>query len=56
MEVLLANSGIAYSKHIVHIYSYHGGDDLRNHLEVSIHLYLLVFFLLMNNSLKILGS
>lgn len=27
-------SGVAYSKHIVHIYSYHGGDDLRNHLEV----------------------
>lgn len=27
-------TGVAYSKHIVHIYSYHGGDDLRNHLEV----------------------
>ncbi|KAI5680896.1 hypothetical protein M9H77_02123 [Catharanthus roseus] len=29
--------GIAYSKHIVHIYSYHGGDDLRNHLEIEAH-------------------
>lgn len=29
-------SGVAYSKHIVHLYSYHGGDDLRNHLEVLI--------------------
>lgn len=28
---------IAYSKHIVHIYSYHGGDDLRNHLEIEAH-------------------
>ncbi|KAK1378485.1 hypothetical protein POM88_025229 [Heracleum sosnowskyi] len=26
--------GVAYSKHIVHIYSFHGGDDLRNLLEV----------------------
>ncbi|CAN1786868.1 Topless-related protein 4 [Linum perenne] len=29
--------GIAYSKHIVHIYSYHGGDDIRNHLEIEAH-------------------
>ncbi|KAJ9551023.1 hypothetical protein OSB04_015068 [Centaurea solstitialis] len=29
--------GIAYSKHIVQIYSYHGGDDLRNHLEIEAH-------------------
>ncbi|CAN1215386.1 Topless-related protein 4 [Linum perenne] len=29
--------GIAYSKHIVHIYSYHGGDDVRNHLEIEAH-------------------
>ncbi|KAG2294651.1 hypothetical protein Bca52824_041320 [Brassica carinata] len=29
--------GVAYSKHIVHIYSYHGGNDLRNHLEVDAH-------------------
>ncbi|KAM7480337.1 hypothetical protein LguiA_028550 [Lonicera macranthoides] len=29
--------GVAYSKHIVHIYSYHGGDDLRNHLEIDAH-------------------
>ena len=28
---------VAYSKHIVHIYSYHGGDDLRNHLEIEAH-------------------
>ncbi|XP_039058030.1 topless-related protein 4-like isoform X2 [Hibiscus syriacus] len=29
--------GVAYSKHIVHIYSYHGGDDLRNRLEIEAH-------------------
>ncbi|CAN4086401.1 unnamed protein product [Withania somnifera] len=29
--------GVAYSKHIVHLYSYHGGDDLRNHLEIDAH-------------------
>ncbi|CAK9141273.1 unnamed protein product [Ilex paraguariensis] len=29
--------GVAYSKHIVHIYSYHAGDDLRNHLEIDAH-------------------
>ncbi|XP_059635124.1 topless-related protein 4-like isoform X1 [Cornus florida] len=29
--------GVAYSKHIVHIYSYFGGDDLRNHLEIEAH-------------------
>ncbi|KAL2479623.1 Topless-related protein 4 [Abeliophyllum distichum] len=29
--------GVAYSKSIVHIYSYHGGDDLRNHLEIEAH-------------------
>ncbi|KAJ7978950.1 Topless-related protein [Quillaja saponaria] len=29
--------GVAYSKHIVHIYSYHGGDDLQNHLEIEAH-------------------
>uniref|UniRef100_A0A7N0U0Z2 CTLH domain-containing protein n=2 Tax=Kalanchoe fedtschenkoi TaxID=63787 RepID=A0A7N0U0Z2_KALFE len=28
--------GVAYSKHIVHIYSYQG-DDLRNHLEIEAH-------------------
>lgn len=26
--------GVAYSRHIVQIYSYHGGDDVRQHLEV----------------------
>ncbi|XP_028052176.1 protein TPR3-like [Camellia sinensis] len=26
--------GVAYSKNIVHIYSYHGGNDVRNHLQV----------------------
>lgn len=34
--ILADTSGVAYSKHIVHIYSYHGGDDLRNHLEVCL--------------------
>uniref|UniRef100_A0A5B7ANF3 Putative topless-related protein 4 isoform X1 n=1 Tax=Davidia involucrata TaxID=16924 RepID=A0A5B7ANF3_DAVIN len=29
--------GVAYSKHIVHMYSYHGGDDLQNHLEIDAH-------------------
>lgn len=29
--------GVAYSKHIVHIYTYHGGDDLKNHLEIEAH-------------------
>ncbi|KAG6658615.1 hypothetical protein CIPAW_04G173900 [Carya illinoinensis] len=29
--------GIAYSKHIVHMYSYHGGDALQNHLEIEAH-------------------
>ncbi|XP_058226713.1 topless-related protein 4-like [Rhododendron vialii] len=29
--------GVAYSKHIVHIYAYHGGDDIRNHLEIDAH-------------------
>ena len=35
---LLSISGVAYSKHMVQIYSYHGGDDLRNHLEVCLSL------------------
>ena len=30
------NAGVAYSKHIVHIYSYHAPNDLRNHLEVCV--------------------
>ncbi|XP_022946241.1 topless-related protein 4-like isoform X1 [Cucurbita moschata] len=29
--------GVAYSKHIVHIYSYQAGDELRNHLEIEAH-------------------
>ncbi|XP_076892120.1 protein TOPLESS-like [Bidens hawaiensis] len=29
--------GVAYSKSIVQIYSYHGGDDIRNHLEIEAH-------------------
>ncbi|KAH9761710.1 Topless-related protein 4 [Citrus sinensis] len=29
--------GVAYSKHIVHLYTYHGGDELRNHLEIEAH-------------------
>uniref|UniRef100_A0A6M2EHW5 CTLH domain-containing protein n=1 Tax=Populus davidiana TaxID=266767 RepID=A0A6M2EHW5_9ROSI len=29
--------GVAYSKHIVHVYSYHGGDDIRNHLQIDAH-------------------
>ncbi|GFP88955.1 topless-related protein 4 [Phtheirospermum japonicum] len=30
--------GVAYSKHIVHLYAYCGGDDLRNHLEIDAHI------------------
>ncbi|CAL9050611.1 unnamed protein product [Musa banksii] len=29
--------GVAYSRHIVQIYSYHGGDDIRQHLEIEAH-------------------
>ncbi|GER44102.1 transducin family protein / WD-40 repeat family protein [Striga asiatica] len=27
--------GVAYSRHLVQIYSYHGNDDIRQHLEIS---------------------
>ncbi|XP_050136182.1 topless-related protein 1-like [Malus sylvestris] len=30
--------GVAYSRHIVQIYSYHGGDDVREHLEIDAHI------------------
>lgn len=36
MNISTSASGVAYSKHIVHIFSYYGGDDLRNHLEVCV--------------------
>ncbi|XP_057872260.2 protein TOPLESS-RELATED PROTEIN 2 isoform X1 [Cryptomeria japonica] len=29
--------GVAFSKHVVHIYSYHGANDLRQHLEIDAH-------------------
>jgi WD40 repeat protein len=29
--------GVAFSKHIVHIYTYNGGNDLRQHLEIDAH-------------------
>ncbi|OAY69349.1 Protein TOPLESS [Ananas comosus] len=29
--------GVAYSRHIVQIYSYHGGDETRQHLEIDAH-------------------
>ncbi|KAJ6829013.1 protein TPR3-like isoform X4 [Iris pallida] len=29
--------GVAYSRHIVQVYSYHGGDDIRQHLEIDAH-------------------
>ncbi|CAM8878616.1 unnamed protein product [Rhodiola kirilowii] len=29
--------GVAYSRHIVQIYSYHGHDDVRQHLEIEAH-------------------
>lgn len=28
---------VAYSKHIMHLNSYHGRDDLQNHLEIEAH-------------------
>lgn len=30
--------GVALSKHVVHIYSYAGGNDLRQHLEIDAHI------------------
>jgi WD40 repeat protein len=29
--------GVAYSRHIVQLYSYHGGEDMRQHLEIDAH-------------------
>ncbi|KAE8723627.1 Topless-related protein 4 [Hibiscus syriacus] len=29
--------GVAYSRHIVQIYSYHGGEEVRQHLEIDAH-------------------
>lgn len=34
--IINVDPGVAYSKHIVHLYSYHGGDDLRNLHEVCL--------------------
>lgn len=31
-------TGVAFSKHIVHIYAYNGGSDLRQHLEVCLNI------------------
>lgn len=30
--------GVAYSKHVVHVYAYNGSSDLREHLEIDAHL------------------
>ncbi|XP_043721893.1 protein TOPLESS-like [Telopea speciosissima] len=30
--------GVAFSRHIVQIYSYHGADDVRQHLEIDAHI------------------
>ncbi|KAG0463244.1 hypothetical protein HPP92_021720 [Vanilla planifolia] len=30
--------GVAYSKHIVQVYSYHGGNDVRQHFEIDAHI------------------
>ncbi|KAJ6355102.1 hypothetical protein OIU77_005653 [Salix suchowensis] len=32
-KILFPFPGVAYSRHVVHVYSYHGGADIRNHLE-----------------------
>ncbi|OAY31471.1 topless-related protein 4 isoform X2 [Manihot esculenta] len=29
--------GVAYSKHLVHLYSYHGSDDVKNYREIEAH-------------------
>ncbi|XP_063945193.1 topless-related protein 4 isoform X5 [Daucus carota subsp. sativus] len=29
--------GVAYSKHIIHLYAYHGGDNLQDKLEIEAH-------------------
>ncbi|XP_072978212.1 protein TPR3-like [Typha angustifolia] len=29
--------GVAYSRHIIQVYSYHGGNDIRQHLEIDAH-------------------
>lgn len=33
-DLYLITSGVAYSKHIIHLYAYHGGDNLQDKLEV----------------------
>ncbi|XP_061981070.1 protein TOPLESS isoform X1 [Populus nigra] len=33
----LSTIGVAYSRHIVQIYSYHGNDDVRQHQEIDAH-------------------
>ncbi|GLU08454.1 hypothetical protein SLE2022_253670 [Rubroshorea leprosula] len=30
--------GVAYSKHLVHLYAYQGSNDLRQHLEIDAHI------------------
>ncbi|KAJ0659717.1 putative Topless family protein [Helianthus annuus] len=32
-DCMIFGTSVAYMKDVVHIYSYHGGDDLQNHLE-----------------------
>ncbi|XP_062163072.1 topless-related protein 1-like isoform X2 [Alnus glutinosa] len=29
--------GVAYSKHMIQLYAYHGGNDIRQHLEIDAH-------------------
>ncbi|KAH9715459.1 protein TOPLESS [Citrus sinensis] len=36
-RVIWSPDGVAYSRHIVQIYSYHGGDEVRQHLEIDAH-------------------
>ena len=36
INTLLYLIGVAYSRHLVQIYSYHGGEEVRQHLEVCI--------------------
>ncbi|KAL0354840.1 UNVERIFIED_CONTAM: protein TOPLESS [Sesamum radiatum] len=33
-----AFTGVAYSRHLVQIFSYHGNDDVRQHLEIDAHI------------------
>ena len=41
--LLSFQTGVAYSKHIVQLYTYFGGNDIRQYLEVGSHILSLPF-------------